>query len=113
MKSNTHKIILNIIKTDNTFIKTTYRVKEVWVGKCIQCNRKLIISETGKPISEATIEHIIPRNHGGSNEIENLAISCAACNSLKGRKLDNKKRGHPGLEKIIASLQEKRLKKWK
>jgi len=113
MRYNTHEIILEIINTDNTFNKSTYRNQDVWIGKCIQCNRKLVISEKGKPISEATIEHIIPRNHGGSNEIENLAISCFGCNSLKGRTLDNRKRGHPRIEKVIASLQEKRTKRWR
>ena len=30
------------------------------------------------------IEHIIARKHGGSSELENLALACFACNAYKG-----------------------------
>ena len=30
------------------------------------------------------IEHIISRKHGGSSELENLALSCVFCNRYKG-----------------------------
>ena len=29
-------------------------------------------------------DHIIPRQHGGSNESENLALACLRCNRFKG-----------------------------
>jgi len=104
--------ILEIIATDNTFKLSEYRGKKVWLGKCIHCNKKLYIDIEGFPISQASIEHIIPKSHGGSNELENLAIACKSCNNFKGRTLDNKKRGHPVLEKVISSLQEKRMTRW-
>jgi hypothetical protein len=31
----------------------------------------------------ATIEHIVPRSMGGSNDIENLALACYRCNTIK------------------------------
>jgi 5-methylcytosine-specific restriction endonuclease McrA len=104
--------ILDIIKTDSFFKLTAYRGKDVWLGKCIQCNRKLYVSSNGIPISEATIEHILPKNHGGTDDLKNLAISCKNCNNFKGRTLDNQKRGHPTLEKVIASLLSKRMARW-
>lgn len=30
------------------------------------------------------IEHIISRKHGGSSELENLALACVFCNRYKG-----------------------------
>ncbi len=30
------------------------------------------------------IDHIIARQHGGSSDLENLALSCVRCNSFKG-----------------------------
>ena len=33
------------------------------------------------------IEHIIPRQHGGKDGAENLALACPACNLLKGPNL--------------------------
>ena len=102
--------LLDIINTDNTFKLVNYRGREVWIGKCIQCNRKLYISRDGTAISESTIEHIVPKYHCGTDEMANLGIACKNCNNLKGRTIDNKKRGDPKLEKVIAKLQEKRQK---
>lgn len=46
-------------------------------GRCEMC---------GKPLSiyEFTIDHIMPISHGGTNDINNLACTCKACNTLKG-----------------------------
>ena len=71
--------------TDATFEKTTLDGKTVWVGKCIHCNRKLTIADDGTPLSRATIEHIWPRNHGGANDLRNIALACSACNRSKSR----------------------------
>ena len=31
-----------------------------------------------------SIDHIVPRSRGGSDELENLAVACRVCNSRKG-----------------------------
>jgi hypothetical protein len=41
------------------------------------------------PVTDGTlwgghIEHIKPRQHGGSDTPDNLAVSCASCNFIKG-----------------------------
>lgn len=41
-------------------------------------------SKTTRPF---TIDHILPRSKGGSNELDNLTISCVSCNLSKGDKL--------------------------
>lgn len=46
-------------------------------GKCRGCN-------TGFDIRHLEIDHIIPQNHGGSHEIDNLQLLCGSCNKLKG-----------------------------
>ncbi len=33
------------------------------------------------------VEHIIPRQHGGSDDAENLCLACRECNSAKGTNL--------------------------
>jgi hypothetical protein len=35
-------------------------------------------------LSEATLEHVIPFSQGGSNELDNLRLSCLACNQERG-----------------------------
>lgn len=33
------------------------------------------------------VEHIIPRIHGGTNALENLALACQSCNCSKGDRI--------------------------
>jgi hypothetical protein len=34
----------------------------------------------------ATIDHVIPRTKGGTNDISNLVLCCKQCNSIKGNR---------------------------
>jgi len=36
-------------------------------------------------MDELTIEHIIPRSLGGTNDDANIALACPPCNQKKGR----------------------------
>ncbi len=53
-------------------------------GRCIYCGEVLKFSgnyKRGEPL--LTIDHVVPRSKGGSNDIENLVPSCNRCNSNK------------------------------
>ena len=39
---------------------------------------------------QATVEHVIPRSEGGTNDVENLAIACGCCNQGRHRLLSLK-----------------------
>ena len=39
------------------------------------------------PFSTFHVEHIIPRKHGGDDELFNLALACDRCNAHKGSNL--------------------------
>jgi hypothetical protein len=59
--------------------KTTKRM-QLWIEnpKCFVCGKNIEF------FSDATIEHIIPRSKGGTNHLNNLAVSHRLCNELKG-----------------------------
>ena len=47
------------------------------------CNQEI------KNISQATLEHIIPRSKGGNNKKDNLALFHSFCNQIKSNELDH------------------------
>ncbi|HEX2574095.1 MAG TPA: HNH endonuclease [Polyangia bacterium] len=105
--------VLGIIATDNTFHKSDHRGAEVWVGKCIHCNTHLVVGLDGVPISQATIEHIVPRTRGGTNDLENLALACARCNREKGIRHDPRRSDAARAQEVITRLQERRRQRWR
>ncbi len=74
-------------------------------GRCAYCGRIF------GPFDDWIVEHVISRSRGGSNEIDNLVLSCQSCNqqkrdrSLEGFRLYIKESPIMLLEKIIARLE--------
>jgi 5-methylcytosine-specific restriction endonuclease McrA len=66
----------------------------------------------GSPISRATVEHIVPRAQGGTDDLQNLGLACARCNHQKGRRWDNRPGDPKGLE-IQEKLLAKRRSRWR
>ena len=104
--------LLSILKTDSTWHLAEWRGRKVWSGKCLICNRHLQLELSGKAISQVTVEHILPRNHGGTDDLSNLALACARCNNEKGRNIDCRHVGDPKLWEVVHKLQEKRRRRW-
>ena len=77
-------LLLQCAATDRTWRWLDDR----WVGKCLHCNRKISLSGDGVSEGNATLEHIMPRNHGGTDDLSNLGIACARCNNQKGKRID-------------------------
>lgn len=101
--------VLGIVATDTSFARAQGRDGPVWLGKCIHCNARLRVSLHGETGGLATIEHIVPRHHGGDDSVGNLALACARCNHQKGKRLDNKKRTDARLWEVLDALRAKRL----
>ena len=56
--------------------------------RCFYCRRvtqRLRRSRGGKlPSDTATLDHVIPKSEGGSNDTENLVLACTECNRRRG-----------------------------
>lgn len=52
-------------------------------NRCEYCH----LHQDQSPLSVLHIEHVIPKKHGGTDELENLALACIDCNLHKGPNL--------------------------
>jgi 5-methylcytosine-specific restriction endonuclease McrA len=105
--------IKKIMATDSTFEPVEPGPRAEWAGKCLHCRSWLRVAADGEPISEATIEHIQPQSHGGTDDIENLALACARCNRGKGVRHDTRRKGDPVLAALVEKLRAERMKRWR
>ena len=64
-------------KTYNDSIRT--QLIKVFGKVCCYCGVKLYVKEL-------TLDHVMPREKGGSNRVANMLFSCRKCNSMKGAK---------------------------
>ena len=111
MRNRTTRLLLWCAATDSSFELATLAGRTVLAGKCIHCKRKLAVDLQGNPMSHETVEHIIPRTHGGTDAVENLAIACSRCNQGKGIRHDARAWDDPGLQAVIATLQARRAQR--
>jgi 5-methylcytosine-specific restriction endonuclease McrA len=98
--------VLDIVSTDSTFERAEVRGEKVWVGRCIHCNAHVVVNDSGETL--ATIEHIFPRTHGGTDDVENLALACRRCNGEKGVRHDNRHKNDPKFIEIVEALRAKK-----
>lgn len=112
-KASKRKIILAIVATDRTFVRKRFRGEELWEGRCIFTGRKLYVDLNGEPVSDVTIEHIVPRTHGGTDALDNLALATGKANAQKGARLDRRRADDPTLQRVITDLKRKRRERWR
>ena len=113
MSARRLRLALAIVATDATFERRVVRGQELWVGRCIFCNRALTVELDGRLDGRATLEHIQPRHHGGDDRVVNLALACRGCNHEKGVRHDARDRNDPRLGEIIAALAARRRERWR
>jgi hypothetical protein len=59
------------------------QVRERAHNACEYCH----LHQDDSPLAALHVEHIIPKIHGGSDDVENLALACIDCNLHKGTNL--------------------------
>jgi hypothetical protein len=81
------------------------QVRERAQNACEYCH----LHQDDSPLATLHIEHIIPRIHGGSDDIDNLALACIDCNLHKGTNLT----GIDPETNALAELFHPRREEWK
>ena len=112
--SRAHRLLLWCAATDRSFELAQVAGNAgtaVLTGKCIHCGARHVIDLDGRPRTRASVEHIVPRHHGGTDDLRNLAIACERCNYAKGTRLDARRRDDPTLGRVIATLQARRAER--
>jgi hypothetical protein len=85
---------------------TTHRL--VWKragNRCEYCR----LRQDNEPYYRFHVEHIIAKQHGGTDDPGNLALSCHHCNGFKGPNLS----GIDRLTGNVARLFDPRRQRWK
>ena len=67
------------------------RLRERDGDLCFYCGSMMLFEPTWRktgsrpfrvhPANEATVEHLVDRQHGGSNDLTNLVLACKGCNN--------------------------------
>ena len=52
--------------------------------ECHYCGTKLGLGKSAR--RRTNIDHIVPQSQGGSDDLDNLLLSCRTCNTRKGDK---------------------------
>ena len=81
------------------------QVRERAQNACEYCH----LHQDDSPLATLHIEHIIPKIHGGSDDIDNLALACIDCNLHKGTNLT----GIDPETNALAELFHPRRQEWK
>lgn len=72
--------VLKLLK----LIRTLYRTRVPFSKRNVLIRDAFCCAYCGQKSSRLTVDHIIPRSRGGSNDFENCVASCKCCNNRKG-----------------------------
>jgi 5-methylcytosine-specific restriction endonuclease McrA len=106
-------LLLEVARTDSTFEPMTVDGRRAWKGRCLHCNRPLVLLDDGTPVSAITLEHIVPRTAGGTDDLGNLGLACPRCNHGKGVRHDKRALKNARSAEVIERLLERRRARWR
>jgi 5-methylcytosine-specific restriction endonuclease McrA len=76
------------VVVSKTYVKSSRSVKFNKQNLCIRDNYTCQYCNQIFDIKSLTIEHVIPRCHGGKTTWTNVTMACSRCNTRKGHRLD-------------------------
>jgi 5-methylcytosine-specific restriction endonuclease McrA len=83
---------------------TRSRVRERAGNRCEYC----LLHQADSPLAALHVEHVVPKSHGGTDDLENLALACIDCNLHKGPNLT----GVDPLTQRVTELFNPRCHRW-
>ena len=91
------------VKLQKSQVKS--RLLEKTGGVCAVCGRPL-------GFGKVTIEHYIPRYHGGTDDERNLLPLCKSCNKRKGSRIVPVKEHYPYLKAVFYGEADEYKLEW-
>jgi hypothetical protein len=79
-------------------------VRQRAIERCKFCR----LPQESAPVVTFHVEHVVPRQHGGQDDVANLALACPHCNRFKGPNLTSV---DPATNQIV-SLDNPRIQSW-
>jgi len=67
-------------------IRQVYKRKVPWSKRNIFIRDNYTCAYCGIKSDKMTVDHVVPKSHGGKNTFENCVTSCKKCNNRKGDK---------------------------
>ncbi len=92
------------VKVHKSQVKS--RILEKTGGVCAVCGRTL-------EYEKVTIEHFIPRYHGGTDDMRNLLPLCKKCNKNKGSRIVKVEDHYPYLRAIYSDEANEYRNEWR
>ena len=85
-------------------IATRRLVRQRAADRCEYCG----LHEEHSPLATLQLEHIVPKKHGGTDNLNNLALACIDCNLHQGSNLT----GYDPETGEITELFNPRTQRW-
>ena len=76
---------------------TRQGVRQRALNRCEYCR----LPQSAQPFATFHVEHIIARQHGGTDEPENLCLACERCNAGKGPNLSGRDPETGNIERLF------------
>lgn len=90
-RSGTHTLTREQRGLGASYSRLRPQVFATYGTACYWCHTQTIPAQprqAGRPRDprERTVDHLIPRSHGGTNDLTNLRPACWRCNSSRGKR---------------------------
>lgn len=116
------QLLLDVLRTD----RGARFDGQQWRCPCLHCRSPQVFTAAGEPVTDATLEHLLPRawfhrpaaralcaHLDGPDDLRNLGVACARCNHGKGKGPDARGPGDAAARALVERLLAERATRWR